>query len=612
MRGLNKMSTAVVQIKKKSRLSRVGRQAWLCLLAAFVLLAGCILLRTFDGGAGTELSAASAQAAELSNALEQLETLETRYQKRVTQLEEAKAALEASPEDAKLKSKLDRAQGEYDKALKNRDKQLGVVNGMPTMAELNDQMNDLKESRATRMLISNLLLTMAFSAFSGFMAFMVRTIDRKVLISIGGLLLSCLLIVIGVHQNNLMPVLQPGETMPGTMIIAVGLGLLAIFHIIYWLMVTEDKTIVKIIISSLLILAGATLCIIGLFVNNQPDSASKYINSMSPGFPYIFVGIILLIIGTFVMAMPLMRLRYDLRKNPVLLIMVLPSIVYFLITSYLPMVGVYFSFTSYQFTGKFFSTLFGSKFVGMDNFAYLFSSGLAWRMTFNTLVYNFIFIVGGTILKVAVAIMFSEIAGKYFKKTVQTVTFLPHFISMVMVGTFAYNLLNYNSGVINSLLTSLGMERVDFYSIPGAWYIIIPLVDFWKGVGYGSIIYVSAITGISDDLYEAADLDGANFMQEIRHITIPSIRPTIVILTLMSLGSIMKGNFDLFYQLVGESGQLMEATEIIDTYVWRALRQNVQIGMGSAAGLYQSFVGMILVVLVNTIVKKIEPDYAIF
>ena len=292
--------------------------------------------------------------------------------------------------------------------------------------------------------------------------------------------------------------------------------------------------------------------------------------------------------------------------------MVLPSVAYFLITSYLPMVGVYFGFTSYQFTTDFFSTLFGSKFVGLSNFEYLFSSGLAWRMTANTLIYNFIFIVGGTILKVAIAIMFSEIAGKFFKKYVQTITFLPHFISMVMVGTFAYNLLNYNSGVINSMLVALGFERVDFYSMPNAWYVILPLVDFWKGVGYGSIIYVSAITGISDELYEAADLDGANFMQEIVHITIPSIRPTIVILTLMSLGSIMKGNFDLFYQLVGESGQLMETTEIIDTYVWRSLRQNVQIGMGSAAGLYQSFVGMILVVLVNTIVKKIEPDYAIF
>ena len=396
------------------------------------------------------------------------------------------------------------------------------------------------------------------------------------------------------------------------MFITVGLIILALAYICYWLFLTEAKIDVKSIVGLLLTLGGAGLFIAGFVINNQPDTLSKYINSMSPGFLYLFSGIILFLLGSVVLIFPLWRIRYDIRKNPLLVLMVLPSIAYFLVTSYLPMVGVYFAFTSYQFTTDFFSTLFGSKFVGLDNFEFLFSSGLAWSMTVNTLIYNFIFIVGGTILKVAVAIMFSEIAGKFYKKWVQTITFLPHFISMVMVGTFAYNLLNYNSGVINSLLVGLGFERVDFYSIPVAWYFILPIVDFWKGVGYGSIIYVSAITGISDELYEAADLDGANFWQEIIHITIPSIRPTIVILTLMSLGSIMKDNFDLFYQLVGESGQLMETTEIIDTYVWRSLRTNVQIGMGSAAGLYQSFVGMILVVTVNTIVKKIEPDYALF
>ena len=441
---------------------------------------------------------------------------------------------------------------------------------------------------------------------------MIRRLDVPVLIGMAILLAGCLLLVFGVHLNNLSPVLQPGETAPGTTLLAAGLAITALGHVLYWCLLTKSKLNLKLGLGLVMIVGGAGLVISGFLDNNTPDAASRYINSMSPGFPHIFAGVILFVIGTVILAHPLTKIRYDIRKNPMLVIMVLPSVAYFLVTSYLPMVGVYFGFTSYQFTTDFFSTLFGSKFVGLSNFEYLFSSGLAWRMTANTLIYNFIFIVGGTILKVAIAIMFSEIAGKFFKKYVQTITFLPHFISMVMVGTFAYNLLNYNSGVINSFLVALGFERVDFYSMPGAWYIILPLVDFWKGVGYGSIIYVSAITGISDDLYEAADLDGANFMQEIVHITIPSIRPTIVILTLMSLGSIMKGNFDLFYQLVGESGQLMETTEIIDTYVWRALRQNVQIGMGSAAGLYQSFVGMILVVLVNTIVKKIEPDYAIF
>jgi len=597
--------------KKPSFLQKISREAWLCLIVAAVLLVGSLALH-LTGGSGSQLSELNTQAATLASATEQLNTLETRFQKRVTQLEEAKANLDANPEDSKLVSKLERAQGEYDKALKNRDNQLAKVQAMPTMEELNAQITELKEASAGRSLLANLLLAVAFLCGSAALALIIRRIDLPVIIGMAALLAGGVMLAIGVHINNLSPVLQPGEVAPGTTILAIALGVTAIGHVLYWYFLTKAKLDLKLCLGLVLILGGAGLIIAGFLDNNAPDAASRYINSMAPGFPHIFAGVIMFIIGTVILAHPLTKIRYDIRKNPMLMIMVLPSVVYFLITSYLPMVGVYFAFTSYQFTTDFFSTLFGSKFVGLSNFEYLFSSGLAWRMTANTLIYNFIFIVGGTILKVAIAIMFSEIAGKFFKKYVQTITFLPHFISMVMVGTFAYNLLNYNSGVINSLLVALGFERMDFYSMPNAWYFILPLVDFWKGVGYGSIIYVSAITGISDELYEAADLDGANFMQEIIHITIPSIRPTIVILTLMSLGSIMKGNFDLFYQLVGESGQLMETTEIIDTYVWRSLRQNVQIGMGSAAGLYQSFVGMILVVLVNTIVKKIEPDYAIF
>ncbi len=605
------MSLSSKSDKKPSLMSKIPTLGRILLAAALVLVIACLYLKLGDNSRDESIRL-NTELSTLTNALEQLETLETRYQKRVTQLEEAKQNLEASPEDQKLISKLDRAQGEYDKALRNRDQQKAKVDQMPTLDELNRQILDLKENRAGRQLLSNILLALSLVAVSFACALSIRKIDRNVIFAAAGMFLGALVIVFGVHLNNLAPVRAAGEVLPGARWITAGLGMIAISYVLYWFFLTKAKIDVKLIIGILLTLAGSGLFITGFVINNLPDALSKYVNSMSPGFLYIFAGILLFIIGSIILALPLTKIRYDIRKNPILVLMVLPSILYFLITSYLPMVGVYFAFTSYQFTTDFFSTLFGSKFVGLDNFEYLFSSGLAWRMTFNTLIYNFIFIVGGTILKVAVAIMFSEIAGKFYKKWVQTLTFLPHFISMVMVGTFAYNLLNYNSGVINSLLVSLGFDRVDFYSIPGAWYVILPIVDFWKGVGYGSIIYVSAITGISDELYEAADLDGANFWQEILHITIPSIRPTIVILTLMSLGSIMKGNFDLFYQLVGESGQLMETTEIIDTYVWRSLRTNVQIGMGSAAGLYQSFVGMILVVTVNTIVKKIEPDYALF
>lgn len=605
------MSLSSKSDKKPSLMSRIPSLGRALLAIALVLIIACLYLKLADNSRD-ESTRLNNQLTTLNSALEQLSTLETRFQKRVTQLEEAKTNLEASPEDQKLISKLERAQGEYDKALRNRDQQKAKVDQMPTLEALNSQILELKESRAGRQLLSNLLMALTLFIVSAVCALSVRKFDKPVIFASLIMLMGALIIVLGVHLNNLAPVRTVGDVLPGAWWIASGLCIIALSYVFYWVSLTKARLDIKTIIGILLTLAGAGLFITGFVINNLPNALSKYINSMSPGFLYIFAGILLFVIGSMVLALKLTKIRYDIRKNPILVLMVLPSVVYFLITSYLPMVGVYFGFTNYQFTTDFFSTLFGSKFVGLANFEYLFSSGLAWRMTLNTLIYNFIFIVGGTILKVAVAIMFSEIAGKFYKKWVQTLTFLPHFISMVMVGTFAYNLLNYNSGVINSLLVALGFDRVDFYSMPMAWYVILPIVDFWKGVGYGSIIYVSAITGISDELYEAADLDGANFWQEIIHITIPSIRPTIVILTLMSLGSIMKGNFDLFYQLVGESGQLMETTEIIDTYVWRSLRTNVEIGMGSAAGLYQSFVGMILVVTVNTIVKKIEPDYALF
>lgn len=238
--------------------------------------------------------------------------------------------------------------------------------------------------------------------------------------------------------------------------------------------------------------------------------------------------------------------------------------------------------------------LFGSRFVGLNNFKFLFSSGAAWTFTANTLLYNIIFIVIGTALRIAFAIMLAEMSAKFFKKTCQTLMFLPHFVSMVLVGTICFALFNSN-GFINSLRLTLGMDKFYYYETPWVWYILIPIVNFWKTTGYGTVVYLSAITGISDDLYEAADLDGATFWQEIIHITLPCLRPTIVILFLMSLGNIMRGQFDLFYQLVGNVPLVRNTTEIIDTYVFRARYRDlryqpryggglVSVRGGSAAG----------------------------
>lgn len=272
------------------------------------------------------------------------------------------------------------------------------------------------------------------------------------------------------------------------------------------------------------------------------------------------------------------------------------------------MVGVYYAFTKYNVRGG----LFGSPFVGLDNFKFLFQSGKVWTLTANTILYNAIFIAGGLVLKVSFAIMLAEMSHKLVKKVNQTLMFLPHFVSMVLVGTMAYSLFNYNSGFINTVLTSMGLERFDFYGTPWIWYVIIPLVNFWKGTGYGTVVYLSAIMGISDDLYEAAELDGASFMQQVKHITLPCLRPTIVILLLMDLGGIVRGNCDLFYQLVGNVPLVRSTTEISDTCVFRAATETFDISRGTVVGLYQSVVGMLMVVGSNWLVRKVEPEMALF
>jgi len=303
------------------------------------------------------------------------------------------------------------------------------------------------------------------------------------------------------------------------------------------------------------------------------------------------------------------NLIYDIHKNPLLLLMLAPSIVFFIIFSYLPMIGIYYAFTRYDFSGG----LFGSPFVGFDNFLFLFKSGTALNITFNTIFYNLIFIVGGNTAQAAVAVLLSRVSGRYFRKVSQTIMFLPYFISYVIVGTFAYNILNYETGFINNMLISLGMERYDFYNTPWIWRILIPLFHFWKNVGYGSVIYLAAIMGISEEYYEAASIDGAGILQQIRYITIPCLKPTFIILLLLAIGNILRGQFDLFFQLTGKNGLLFGATEIIDTYVFRALRFNTgSIGMGTAAGLYQSIVGMIIVFFANWGVRRLEPDMSLF
>lgn len=298
-----------------------------------------------------------------------------------------------------------------------------------------------------------------------------------------------------------------------------------------------------------------------------------------------------------------------LKKNKSLLLMCLPAIIFFFIFSYIPLPGIYIAFVKFNYA----KGIFRSPFCGLDNFKFLVISGQLWKLTKNTILYNLAFILLGNILQIFIAILFNEIRNKWFKKTAQTIMFLPYFISAVILGLFAYNILNYDTGVLNSILKSLGKQPVKAYSTPGIWPFIIILTHLWQSTGYGSIVYFATIMGIDTEIMEAADIDGANAFQRIRYVLLPCLKPTFVILLLFSLGGIMKGNFGLFYNLVGASNTvLFDKTDIIETFVFRSLMNNFNFSMGSAVSLYQSIFGFFLVITANWIVKKIEPDYSLF
>lgn len=297
----------------------------------------------------------------------------------------------------------------------------------------------------------------------------------------------------------------------------------------------------------------------------------------------------------------------ELRQSKTLLLMIAPTIVFFIVFSYIPMIGVYYAFTKFDFDGG----LFGSQFVGMENFNFLFKTGVLWNLTKNTVLYNLAFILLGNIMQIICAVFLAQLSGKLFKKTAQSLMFLPYFLSWVLVGAFVYNLFS-DLGVVNSVLKQIGLQSYDFYLHTAPWKFIIVFFNIWKGLGYGTVIYLAAIMAISDEYYEAAKIDGATIFQQIRNITLPLLKPTFILLILFSLGGIMKGQFDLFYQIIGSNGMLYDATDIIDTYVFRSLTVNFDIGMGTAAGLYQSFFGFALIMIVNFIIRKTNKDYSLF
>lgn len=292
-----------------------------------------------------------------------------------------------------------------------------------------------------------------------------------------------------------------------------------------------------------------------------------------------------------------------------LYLMFVPGVVYLFINCYIPMFGIQIAFRSYNARDG----IYGSPWCGLDNFTFLFRTNDAFIMTRNTLLYNLVFIALGTVLAIAVAIILNEIRSKGAKQFYQTVILIPYLISMVIVSYLAFAFLSSSNGYLNnSVLKMLGQPAVDWYNSPQYWPVILVIINIWKGLGYNMILYYATICGIDHSLYEAAVVDGANRWQQIWNITLPSLRSTIIILTLMALGGIFRSDFGLFYQVPQNSGPLISVTQTIDTYVYRGLMQTNNIGMSSAAGVYQSIVGFILVVTANFVVRKLDSDSSLF
>lgn len=292
-----------------------------------------------------------------------------------------------------------------------------------------------------------------------------------------------------------------------------------------------------------------------------------------------------------------------------LYLMAAPGLIYLLINNYAPMAGLVVAFK--KFNAR--KGIWGSDWIGFENFKYLFGTNDAWIITRNTVLYNLAFIVLGTICAIAVAVMLNDLRNARMKKLSQSLVLLPYLVSWVIVSYLAFGFLGAENGFINnSILAPLGLDKIAWYSAPKYWPVIMIVVSLWHNVGYNCIIFYAGIVGIDLSYYEAADLDGATHWQKIVNVTLPCIRTTIITIVMLNIGRIFYSDFGLFYQVPMNAGALFQTTNVIDTYVYRALLEQGNIGMSAAAGLYQSVVGFVLILAANLAVRKIDKDSAFF
>ena len=303
------------------------------------------------------------------------------------------------------------------------------------------------------------------------------------------------------------------------------------------------------------------------------------------------------------------------KKTLMLLTMVAPGASWLLLLRYLPMGGIILAFKNYKIYPKdptFLNNLIHSKWVGLDNFKFLFTTGDSWIMIRNTLAYNIVFIILGVIIPVAFAIMMSELSRKFVAKTYQTLMFFPYFLSWVVVSYFLNAFIDAQYGLIPMAQRAAGETAVSWYTTPGPWPYIIVFANLWKNVGYSTVLYLAAITGIDQTQYEAAAIDGASKWQQILHVTLPNLRTMIAILFILNVGKIFNADFGLFWNVPMQNGALFSVTQVVDTYIYRVLMNTGNIGQSTAAGLLQNIVGFICIIGANAVVKKIDSDSTLF
>ena len=299
---------------------------------------------------------------------------------------------------------------------------------------------------------------------------------------------------------------------------------------------------------------------------------------------------------------------HEMKKNYTLYLMCVPGLLFMILFNFIPMPGLWMAFTKYDLLDG----IFGSEFVGLKNFEYFFfGTGMGPKTIWNTLYINFWGLILGLIVPITLAILFNEIQSKRFKQFTQSMMFFPYFVSWVVVGALIYGLFATDVGIVNKVLVSLGQDPVRWYAEPQHWKPILIIANVWKWSGYNSIVYMAAMSGFDASLYEAAKVDGASKIQQIWYLTIPMLKSTAVILTLMSVGRIFFGDFGMIYGIIGNNSVIGNEVAVIDTYVYSSMR-SLGYSYSTAIGLFQSVMGLILVTLCNKVAKKINEGEGLF